>query len=109
MCVLTESEKMGESQYISVREAAQVLGISERKIMDMIETKELQAYKIANQFLRLKRDEIQSLKRAGSVKNETIQFPYTASERLRDFFYYNDFYLIAGLIVLILVYIVIGV
>ena len=100
---------MSEGQYISVRETAQLLGISERKVMDMIEAKELQAYKIANQFLRLKRMEVMALQRSGSVENETIQHPYTTSERIRDFFYYNDFYLISGLLIIVLVYVVVSV
>ena len=99
---------MNESQYISVREAAQTLGISERKIMDMIDTKELQAYKIANQFLRLKRTEVLSIQRSGSIQNETVQFPYTFKERLKDFFYFNDFYLISGIIIIVLVFIVVS-
>ena len=98
---------VNESQYISVRETAQILGVSERKVMDMIESKELQAYKIANQFLRLKRSEVSSLRRSGSVENENVQYHYTARERIQDFFYYNDFYLIAILLILGLVYVVV--
>ncbi len=97
---------MSEAQYISVRETAQILGISERKVMDMIERNELQAYKIANQFLRLKRSEVTTLQQAGTVKNETVRYQYTAKERIYDFFYYNDFYLITVIAVAVLVYIV---
>lgn len=100
---------MSEGQYISVRETAQLLGISERKVMDMIDANELQAYKIANQFLRLKRSEVMALQRTGSIENETIQFPYTVNEKVKDFFYYNDFYLISGIIIIFLVYIVMSV
>jgi excisionase family DNA binding protein len=97
---------MSEGQYISVREAAQILGISERKVMDMIENNELQAYKIANQFLRLKRSEVASIQRSGSIENESVQYPYTVKERVNDFFYYNDFYLIAIILIGVLIYIV---
>lgn len=97
---------MSESQYISVREAAQILGVTERRIMDMIESHELQAYKIANQFLRLKQSEVTALRKSGAVPNETTQFSYTAKERLQDFFYYNDFYLVSGLVILILIAVV---
>ena len=41
---------MTDSQYISVRETAQILGTSEKKVMGLIEEGKLQAYKIANQF-----------------------------------------------------------
>ena len=99
---------MSESQYISVREAAQILGINERKIMDMIDSRELQAYKIANQFLRLKQSEVTALRRSGTIRNETTQYPYTFQERVKDFFYFNDFYLISAVVILFLVYIVLN-
>lgn len=97
---------MTTSQYISVRETAQILGISEKKVMDMVEIKKLQAYRIADQFLRLKKDEVLSLRNTGAVVNENIQHPYTKPERLRDFFYYNDFYMFSACIIAILLVIV---
>ena len=93
-------------QFISVREAALTLGTSEKKIMDMVESRELQAYRIAGQFLRLKRSEILSIRSSGSATEENVRFPYTASERLKDFFYFNDFYLISLLIVGALLYVI---
>jgi len=95
-------------QYISVRETAQLLGVSERKIMDMIEERKLTAYRIANQFLRLKKSDVLELKNTGSVAVETIQHPYTQSERTRDFFRYNDFYLVSIGIMLILLYVIVA-
>ena len=97
---------MTTSQYITVREAAQLLWISEKKIMDMVETKKLQAYRIADQFLRLKKDEVLGLRNTGTIANENIQYPYTQSERLRDFFYYNDFYMVSAVIIVVLLLIV---
>ena len=93
-------------QYISVRETAQLLGINEKKVMDLIDNKELEAYRIANQFLRLKRSEVMELQTTGSVVSETIEFPYTKKERTRDFFYYNDFYILSFIFILALITII---
>ena len=60
-------------QFISVREAAQTLGISEKKIMDLIEASRLQAYWIAGQFLRLKKSEILSLQATGKIVEDVAQ------------------------------------
>ena len=90
-------------QYISVRETAQLLGINEKKVMDMIDSQELHAYKIANQFLRLKKTEVMELRNSGSVEIETSIIPYTSQERVRDFFYFNDFYLVSLGIIVILI------
>ncbi len=95
---------MAGSKFISVREAAQILSVSEKTIMDLIEERKLQAYKIADKFLRLKRDEVISLKNTGEVEIENEQFPYTLAERVKDFFYFNDFYIISAIIIVILLY-----
>ena len=97
---------MTNSQYISVRETAQLLGISEKKVMDLIDEKKLQAYRIANQFLRLKRSEVLELRNAGQIANEVTTHPYTSAERVRDFLRYNDFYIMAVVLVIFLVSII---
>lgn len=100
---------MQNKQYITLREAAYSLGISEGKITTLIDERKLTAYKIAGQYLRLKREDVENLKQSGSVKAETVKFSYTSSERLADFFLYNDFYLfsvLAILVCLILVFVI---
>ena len=61
------------SQYISVREAAQVLCISEKKVMDLIEQRKLQAYRIADKFLRLKKSEVLGLSNTGNSFSKNIE------------------------------------
>ncbi|HPN57018.1 MAG TPA: helix-turn-helix domain-containing protein [Candidatus Omnitrophota bacterium] len=96
---------MNENQYISVRETAQILDITEKQVMDLIEKKQLIAYRIANQFLRLKKSEVVALRGQGHVPQEKeSSYPYTSLERVQDFFYYNDFYLACLLIILGLLY-----
>ena len=94
------------SQYISVRETAQILAVSEKKVMDLIESGNLQAYKIADQFLRLKRNEVTAMISTGQVVSENVSHSYTAGERVRDFFYFNDFYLISLAVIGALLYII---
>ena len=95
---------MTQGQYITVRETAQILGISEKKVMDLIEEQKLQAYRIADQFLRLKKVEVMLIRNEGAIVNENIKFIYSKSEKMRDFFYFNDFYLGALIIILGLLY-----
>jgi len=94
------------SQYITVRETAQILAVSEKKVMDLIEGGKLQAYKIADQFLRLKRAEVVNILSTGQIVSENVTHTYTSAERMRDFFYYNDFYLVSLIIIGILLYII---
>ena len=93
-------------QFISVRETAQILGVSEKKVMDLIEEKKLLAYRIANQFLRLKKSDVLNVRNSGAVVAETTQAPYTDSEKVKDFFYFNDFYLVSAFIIIVLLYVI---
>lgn len=97
---------MSANQFISVRETAQVLGVSEKKVMDLIDEKKLQAYRIADKFLRLKKSEVLSLRSSGSIVKETLPINYTTSEKIKDFFYYNDFYLFSLAVILGLLFVI---
>ena len=94
------------SQYITVRETAQILAVSEKKVMDLIENGSLQAYRIADQFLRLKRNEVVNIRSTGQVVSENIAHSYTIGEKVHDFFYFNDFYLISLAVIGVLLYII---
>ena len=97
---------MATSQFISVRETSQILAVTEKKVMDLVEEGKLQAYRIADKFLRLKRADVLKLRNTGNVAKENHQIPYTSSERVKDFFHYNNFYLLSTILVLVLLYII---
>ena len=93
-------------QYITVRETAQVLGISEKKVTDLIDAGKLQAYRIADQFLRLKWTEVMQIRSSGQIVSENVTIEYTTAEKIKDFFYFNDFYLLACVVIATLLYII---
>jgi excisionase family DNA binding protein len=93
---------MTNATYVTVREASQLLGISEGKIMQFVEERKLTAYRIADQFLRLKRDDVIRLKDSGSIVSENVKFAYSPAERLRDLLVYNDFYIASFVVIAVL-------
>ena len=97
---------MASSQFISVRETSQILAITEKKVMDLIEDGKLQAYRIADKFLRLKKVEVLNLRNSGDVSKEHHPITYSVAERVQDFFYFNNFYILCSLLVLVLFYII---
>jgi excisionase family DNA binding protein len=94
------------TQFISVRETAQILGISEKKVMDLIELRKLQAYRIAEKFLRFKKADVLALRNTGTVPKEHAVFKYSGMERLIDFLYFNDFYIVSLLMIIGLLYVI---
>ena len=97
---------MSASQFISVRETSQLLSITEKKVMNLIEEGKLQAYRIADKFLRLKRSEVLDLRNSGHIAKENHQLGYTAGEHVQDFFYFNNFYILSFTLILVLFYII---
>ena len=97
---------MASSQFISVRETSQILAITEKKVMNLIQTGKLQAYRIADKFLRLKRTEVLNLRNTGTIAKEHHQIAYTTGEHVQDFFYYNNFYILSFTLILVLFYII---
>ncbi|MCX5680806.1 MAG: helix-turn-helix domain-containing protein [Candidatus Omnitrophica bacterium] len=93
-------------QFVSVREAAQLLKVSEKKIMQLSETGKLQSYRIADQFVRFKRNDVLGARNDGTVTAENIHYDYTPGERMKDFLYFNDFYIISAGIMIFFLYII---
>ncbi len=74
--------------------------------MELVEQGKLQSYRIAGQFIRFKRNDLMGIRNAGTVAAENTQFEYTPNERIKDFFYFNDFYIISAGIVVLFLYII---
>lgn len=83
-----------------------ILGVSEKKIIDLVDEGKIPAYKIGGEYLRLSKEQIEGLKNSHIIESDTVQHKYTLLERIYDFFYYNDFYIISLIIIAILFYLI---
>lgn len=118
-----ESKIEMSEKLLTIEEVAQYLNLPEETVRGLVEKGELPAYTIGGSFLRFKREQIETYrKRHGPIamteralfqdrgikssfrdvsrSRETIR--YTFWEKLEDFLYYNDFYILS-LILLILI------
>lgn len=94
---------------ITLREAARLLSIPPEEVEKWVREGRLPAFQIGGEFLRFRREEIERFKR------ERIQLPqqeippqtegrgehYGFVDGIKDFFYFNDFYLICLLLALL--------
>ena len=88
---------------LNEKEAAKYLGIPEDKLKRLVREKKLPAYKIGGQFLRFTQeglDEIKVFDLQNALPKNDGAYPFLS--RLRDYFYYNDFYIIAAVLIIIL-------
>lgn len=99
---------MSEEKFLTVRDVSAILGISEKEVVDLAESGALPAYKIGGVFLRFKKEQIEDFRkhhRPLSSKPETGK-DYPFKDKIRDFLYFNDFYILSFLIILLLLIII---
>jgi excisionase family DNA binding protein len=98
---------MSEEKLLTVREVAAVLNISEKDVLDLAEKSQIPAYKVGGVYLRFKKEQVDEYKL--TLVNQPNIVPdakITWQEKLGNFFYFNDFYILAGLFIILLLVIV---
>jgi len=93
---------------ITVRDVSRILGISEKEVIELSEDGVIPAYKIAGTHLRFRREQIQRIKQMDTIqfKTKTKQIKYSLTERIIDFIYFNDFYILALVLIAAMIYII---
>ncbi|MBI4432643.1 MAG: helix-turn-helix domain-containing protein [Candidatus Omnitrophica bacterium] len=116
---MSETEKPSH-EYLSIREAAELLEISEDELRGLVDRHQVPRHTIAGAFLRLRKDEVEALKNKWRIQRELFPkigryFAHqstvsetTLKEKLKDFWYFNDFYVICGVIIVFLLLIIIS-
>ncbi|MDD5155319.1 MAG: helix-turn-helix domain-containing protein [Candidatus Omnitrophica bacterium] len=99
---------MAEEKLLTIREVSAILGVSEKEVIELAETGKIPAYKIGGVYLRFKQEQIEKFRKSGghSPKRMLHAEKYSLNERISDFFYFNDFYILAGLIVILMLIII---
>lgn len=93
---------------LNVKEVSEYLDISRKEVEDLVDKGRLPAYKIGGSFLRFKKHELDIIKSSLNLPTKKRHYnevtDYTLNEKIKDFFYFNDFYIISiAVIVTILI------
>ena len=94
---------MGE-RLITTREVSQILNISEKDIIELTNSGKIPHFKVAGQFLRFRKDDIIILKRDIQNKFNISKEIVPLNERVREFLYFNDFYIVSCLVIIALLW-----
>jgi excisionase family DNA binding protein len=98
---------MGQEKLLTIREAALLLGVTEKDIIDLAEKGRIPAYKIGGVYLRFKRQQLEEYKQKFLGHLHPVPGEkYTLMEKVSDFFYFNDFYILAALIIVLILVII---
>ena len=97
---------MAEEKLLTVREVAVTLGISERDVVNLAENATIPAYKIGGVYLRFKKDQVLAYRKTMSAHKNTPALIYPLTDRIGDFLYFNDFYIGAAILIVILLIVI---
>lgn len=99
---------MTETKLLTVRDVSFILGISEKEVVDLVESNRLEAYRVGGVYLRFKPEQIQEFKKSfkPSSGKTTPSEKHSFKGKISDFFYFNDFYILSGLIILLILVII---
>ncbi len=92
---------MAEEKLLTIREVSTMLGIPEKEVMDLSDSGTIPAYKIGGVYLRFKRQEIEIYRRKikPAQHKEPVENKYALRDRISDFFYFNDFYILTFILI----------
>lgn len=96
---------MGE-KLLTTREASKILRISEKELIDLTKAGKVPHFKIAGEFLRFKKEDVNYLKKEVEEEFNIEKEKVPIKQRLGDFFYFNDFYILSSIVIAILLVLV---
>ena len=88
-------------RFLTSKEAADYLGITEDGLNELSTAHQINAYKIGVIYTRFKVDDLEAYRRKGVTKGNKN---YNRLDNLRDFFYFNDFYIYSIIIIIFILY-----
>lgn len=97
---------------LNVKEVCQYLGLSEEDLRKLVDRGEIPAYRLGGAILRFRKEQIDKIKVHGIPKivklDEEVLTGATESraDKIKDFLYFNDFYIISAIIIIILLVII---
>jgi len=117
---MTESHLDSEKdKYISMDEACRLLETDQSEIENLIGTGNLHAFRLGDKLLRFRKDQVSEIKAKWRINRdlfssaESRQHMLSAGksgwmDSVRDFVYFNDFYIVCFLIIAVLLYLILS-
>lgn len=91
---------------LTIREVAYILGVSEKEVIELAERGDVPAYKVGGVYLRFRKDQIDQYTQTLESAKSHPKVVSSSGERLRDFFYFYDFYIISAMVIVALLVVI---
>lgn len=93
-------------RFLTSKEAADYLGIPESELNSLSKANKIPVYKIGGIYTRFKVDELETYRRKGVTTGKTRGSGSNMIDNIRDFFYFNDFYIYSTLAIIVILYLI---
>lgn len=93
-----------KEKLLTTREVSQILGLSEQEVIDLASANLLPSFKVAGEFIRFRKEAIFKVKATIKNKYNIPEKRHQFKERLKEFLYFNDFYIISAVIIIVLLW-----
>lgn len=90
-------------KFLTSEEAAGYLGISRDELNKLADAGQITAYKIGGVYTRFKVDDLEAYRKKGITKGSK-KHSKNILDNVRDFFYFNDFYIYSIIIIIFILY-----
>jgi excisionase family DNA binding protein len=95
------------SKLLTIREVAQVLNLTEKEVIEFAQSGVIPAYKVGGIYLRFKREQLEEVRSRIKPNQSLVAIEGTTAEKILDFVYHNDFYLVSLIVILSLLYFIV--
>ena len=95
---------MAEEKLLTVRDVSVMLDVFEKDVLDLAEKGVIPAYKIGGLYLRFKKDQVEQYKKTHhhARPGDQAKEERFLQNKICDFFYFNDFYILAVFLIILL-------
>jgi len=95
-----------KEKLFTTREVSHTLGISEKDVIGLANKSIIPHFKVAGEFLRFKKEDILKVKPAIKKKYNIPEKKDRSLEQVKEFIYFNDFYLVSATIIIVLLWVI---
>ena len=96
-----------QEKLLSTREVSRVLKIPESQIIELAKNNIIPHFKVAGEFLRFKKEDMLRIKPVIKKKYNVPEKNGLHLEKVKEFFYFYDFYLVSVAIIILLLWVII--
>ena len=98
---------MAAHKLLTIREVAGYLNITEKEVVELAENGSIPAYKVGGVYLRFKKEQLDQVKSAIIPNQTLVTIEGTLAEKVKDFIYHNDFYILSLIVIFFLLYFIV--